>query len=167
MSEPTGETEMKNWKRRVDCLVEGQCPEKLLCVLVLVGVAITLIPVLWIGSCNAPCGDDYAYGTATHVAWKHTGSLLAVFRAALQTVVRYYNGWQGTFSAVVLMSMQPAVFDGAFYCTVPFLIIGLLALGEFFFSWALFRRCFGATKCQFLVIGGCGCCFLFSLPRVR
>lgn len=145
---------MKRWYRRLDGLMKAQCSERILCALLLVGVAITLIPVLWVGTYSAPYADDYAYGTATHIAWKHTGSLLAVLRAAVQTVVRYYNGWQGTFSAIFLMSLQPAVFGGTLYWIVPFLMVGLLALGEFFFSWAIFRRCFHATRSQFLTIGG-------------
>ena len=143
---------MKAWLQRGRRLAQTRCPEKLLCALVLCGAAVTLIPVLWIGYYDVPCVDDFSFGASPHRAWLETGSLLAVLRAAAQNVHRWYMGWQGTFSAIFLMSLQPAVFSEGMYRLVPLIMVGGLAVGVLSFSWAFFRKWFGATRPQFLMV---------------
>lgn len=143
---------MKTLLERGRTLTRARCSERTLCILVLCGVMVTLIPVLWIGFYDIPSADDYSYGAAVHQAWQDTGSMLAVLCAAFQSIRGWYQGWQGTFSAIFLMCLQPAAFGAGVYRIVPFMMLGSLAAGELFFSWAMFRKTFGATRPQFLLV---------------
>lgn len=135
-------------KRRLEFRVS----ERRLCGIILFGVAITLIPVLWIGLYNVPCADDYSFGVSGYHVWQETKSLWGVLCAAARNVKKWYLGWQGTFSAVFFMSLQPAIFGDGLYRIVPLLTVGGLAAAELFFTWALLRRTFGATRSQFLMV---------------
>ena len=145
---------MNKWLKKGWALSSSRCSERLLCMLLICGIAITLVPVLWIGIYDVPCADDYSYGTYTHHIFQQTGSLLEGLKAAVHTTADVYYNWQGTFSAIFLMSLQPEIYGEGMYRFVPFILVGSLAVGEFFFSWALFRKTFGATRSQFLMVAG-------------
>jgi len=74
---------------------------------------ISLLPVCRLAFYAHPAGDDYAYGVAAHLAWTDTHSLSAVLAAAVSNVKGYYTSWQGTYSSIFLMSLQPAIFQSA------------------------------------------------------
>ena len=140
---------LKNMYRRFQQL---RCSEQLLCGIILSAAIISILPVLWIGLYNVPCADDYTYGAGTHHTWEQTGSIWEVFCAALRSTRGWYQAWQGTFSAIILMCLQPAIYGESYYKLVTFLLVGLLAIGEVFFSWVVFRRYFKSTCSQFLMI---------------
>lgn len=121
---------MKKWLRRGRSLGQAWCSETGLCMLVLCIVAVSLILVLWIGFYDVPSADDFTYGAGMHQVWKNTGSLLEVLRAAAQSVRGWYLVWQGTFSAIFLMCLQPAVFDAGLYRMVPILMVGGTCCGR-------------------------------------
>jgi hypothetical protein len=87
---------------------------------------VTLIPIIIISVYNHPLGDDLSYSMGVHNAIISGGSVFAVFQAAWGTVVNIYMSWQGTYSAVFLMSFQPGVFAEGAYAIVPLIMIGFL-----------------------------------------
>ena len=88
-----------------------------------------VLPLLALAPCAVPAGDDYSYGTETHRAWRETGSVPAAVAAAGRTVAQTWHGWQGTFSAVFLMALQPAVFAERLYAITPYLMLTALFAG--------------------------------------
>ncbi len=129
-----------------------QLPEKAVALLVVAAVALMLVPMLVVARYNVPCADDYHYGASTYHTWQATHSLAAVLRAAGEKVAERYVNWQGTYSAIFLMALQPAVFGNGFYALVPFLTLGMLAAGTWFFCLSLFTKLLGASRWQALVL---------------
>lgn len=85
----------------------------------------SLIPLLYLSGYVHATGDDYGYGYRTHEAWLATHSIFEVLKAAGQTVVHYWHGWQGTWFTIFLMSLQPEVFLKNGYWIVPWLMLGI------------------------------------------
>ena len=104
-------------------------------------LALTL-PLLALAPYAVPAADDYSYGTQTHLAWRESGSVPAAVAAAGRTAVRTWHGWQGTFSAVFLMALQPAVFGERLYAITPYLMLASLFAGVFSLCLVLYGEVF-------------------------
>lgn len=133
-------------------IIHFRLPEKAVFWLALAAVVLMLVPMLLVARYNVPCADDYHFGAPTHAAWQATHSLAAVVKAAGEKVAERYANWQGTYSAMFLMALQPAVFGNGFYALVPFLTLGMLAAGTCFFCLSLFTKLLGASRWQALVL---------------
>lgn len=92
-----------------------------------------IIPILYLGQFNHPTSDDFLYGKASHDAWVSTGSPVQAVQAAIDGVKEDYYRWQGSYAALFFMRLEPTVFGEAYYAVVPYLMIGLLALGTLYF----------------------------------
>lgn len=111
----------------------------LLIVLSLVFI-LSLVPLYYIGLYAHPNADDYSYGISTKFIWEHTHSFSAVLHtAAERTADKYYN-WQGNFSAIFLMYLQPGIFGEQYYFAAPFLLLTSFILFSFFFYYSVFRK---------------------------
>lgn len=95
-----------------------------------------LLPMFACSFVNRASGDDYGYGTLTRAAWMTSHSLIAVIKAARQTIINYYYGWQGTWFSIFLFTLQPEVFHEKAYVIVVFLIL-FLWIGS---TFLLFRK---------------------------
>ena len=91
---------------------------------------ISLIPLLAISFFNFPSADDFTYTANVHNALI-TDGLIGLISAVLENVKEYYFSWQGTFSAIALMSLQPSVFSVSFYFITTFILLGFLIWGTF------------------------------------
>ena len=109
----------------------------LLCAVLL---GLSLAPLAAISPYNHPCSDDYNYGLYVSQAVGAGGSLWDVLSAAAREVRETYFDWQGTFSAVFLMALQPAAFGERFYMVTPYLMVGSLLFSTFFFLKEVFVR---------------------------
>lgn len=116
--------------------LQNICTRKNLSLLCLGVLLLSLIPLLYVGRYNHPTGDDIYYGLDAHMVWKATHSLLQTIANACHGVAEDYHTWQGTYSAMLLMRLQPSVFSEQCYFLTPFLIIGLMLWG----SWYLLRQ---------------------------
>lgn len=94
---------------------------------------ISLIPIVAISPYIFPRADDYSFGYKAHLALEQTGSLIEVLKAVFDMIKTAYFGWQGTYSSIFMMSIQPAVFDEKLYCIVPMFFIGIIVLATWFF----------------------------------
>lgn len=94
---------------------------------------IGMIPLFFLSPYIFPKADDYSFGYHAHRAWEATGSLIEVAKAAVVMVKEAYFDWQGTYTSIFLMAVQPAVFDEKFYAVVPFLFIALITISSWFF----------------------------------
>lgn len=110
-------------------------PSRALTGMILCAFFLCLIPLLYLARYDVPCADDYIYGTAAHLTLVHGGSLNDAIAAALEHTAVIYHTWQGSYSAVFLMCLQPAVFSEKLYFLTAWLMSaslfgGLFALGQ-------------------------------------
>ena len=103
---------------------------KIAIALVILFVA-SLLPIFWLGSYGYPSADDYGFSAYSHIAWTGTHSIWQTIKAAGDTVIERWYGWQGTFSSIFLMALQPGIWG--MYGLVPFIMIGMLTLSTLFF----------------------------------
>lgn len=94
---------------------------------------LSLIPIIAISPYVFARADDYSYGYRAHLALENTGNILEVLKAVGVVVAEKYMQWQGTYSSIFLMSIQPAVFDEKLYSLVPIFFVTIIALGSYFF----------------------------------
>ncbi len=100
----------------------------------------SLIPLYYIGTYAHPSADDFSYGIRTARTWNETHSLTEVLSVAATKTVDKYNTWQGNFSALFLMHLQPAIFGEEFYILTPFLLLTSFILCSLFFYYTGFRK---------------------------
>ncbi len=96
---------------------------------------IGIIPFFMLAQYAHPSADDYAYSLTTHEVWKSTGNLFYVIWEAVKTSVRYWNKWQGLYTSAFLLALQPGIFGEQYYCAGGFLVLGMMCISNFIFSW--------------------------------
>lgn len=105
-----------------------------------------LIPLLYLSRYDVPCADDYIYGTSAHLTLVHGGSLSDAVAAALKYTAKTYRTWQGSYAAVLLFCLQPAVFSESLYCLTPWLMSISLFGGLFALCLCLMDQVFGLPR---------------------
>ena len=60
-------------------------------------------------------------------------NLAAVMKAAAKGVAEDYRTWQGSYSALFLMRLEPTVFGEEYYSLVPWIMLGMLTAGTLYF----------------------------------
>lgn len=113
---------------------------------------LSLIPILGIAVYDHPCADDFSYGWMARRAWVESGSFLAALQAGAAKVAERYQNWQGTFSSIFLMSLQPAVFGEGFYVLTPFIMLFMLSFGTLCLLKEILLGYLNCTKSQFAII---------------
>ena len=121
-------------------------------------LAISLLPLAVISFYNHPCSDDYSYGLYVAQAVRAGGSLGDILAAAVRETAETYFDWQGTFSAVFLMALQPAAFGERFYAVTAYLMVGSLVFANFFFLKELCVHRLGMSRSSWVTIS-CALCF--------
>lgn len=106
--------------------------------LLLLALAASLLPLLALGFYAAPSSDDYSFSSQTRAAFVESGSLLRTLAAAGAKTHEIYVDWQGSFCAVFLMALQPAIFGARCYALTPAIMLASLLAGLFFCCDALF-----------------------------
>jgi hypothetical protein len=66
--------------------------------------------------------------------------------AAVDTVSLTYRTWQGTFSAVFLFSLQPAIWGHSWYFLTPLILIAIMIAGLGYFSYVVCIRLLNGRK---------------------
>ena len=123
-----------------------QIPLRLLSLLAVSVLILSLLPLLLLGAYDTPAADDYIYGLEVHRAVQSGAGPRGVLQAAFQTVADSYRTWQGTFSAVFLMALQPAGFGEQFYGLVPLMMLCALSAGVFALCHAIFVTVLGFSR---------------------
>ena len=92
-------------------------------------LCICMVPLVILAAYCYPCADDFRFGLYPHLAFEQTGSVWAALAGAAREVCETYFDWQGTFSAVFLFALQPAVFGEGFYWLCPAVMFSALFWG--------------------------------------
>jgi len=126
--------------------VKGRISYKLIKYLLIAALFLSLVPLLAIGFYAVPAADDFSYGSYAHLAWQESGNVLAAMSGALEKTIESYKSWQGTFSAIFVMSLQPAVFSESLYALTPFIMLTALTVGTFAFCRTFFSKLLGLER---------------------
>ena len=122
---------------------------------------ISIIPLLMIAHYNHSSADDFYYGIKTAHVWSDTGSILGIIQAAFVNVKETYLNWQGSFSGIFSMTLQPSIFGENFYPVGTYIILATYLLGFMLLGKTLFTRFLGNSKKNCFLI--CFTLFVFSI----
>ena len=132
--------------------------------LLLIALVISMIPIFAITPYNHSCADDYSYGYRAHAAYVQTKTPVEIIKAVVETVTTTYQKWQGTYSAIALFSIQPAVWGEQYYIITTYILLAFTLWGIFSF----FRGWIGKTYGRKDIADIAACCvsilFLQELP---
>lgn len=106
---------------------------------------LVLVPILLVGGCAHPFGDDLAMSQFVHRAREEGASVPG---ALFYTVKRYYLGWNGAYTNVALSALQPGLLGA--YVLTPVLLLGGLCLSAAALTHALLRRWLGLDRWTWL-----------------
>lgn len=112
----------------------------LICTIVIFLVAV--IPLLIIGLYNHPSNDDYLFGASVYKAFNETRSIVPIVREGINVVLDNYNSWQGSFIAIFLFAIQPAVFGYSLYKIVTPFMIAIITLSTMLFTRSILKTKF-------------------------
>ena len=91
-----------------------------------IALCLAVLAPFFLGASAAhPATDDFTFATYTHKTWLETGSLLHVLKDAVSYALRTWRDWQGTFTGIIVMTLNPAVFDLAHYGRHAVLLLAL------------------------------------------
>ena len=107
---------------------------------------LSLIPVLLLEKYNFPSADDFGFSTYTRLAWADTHNFRAVLAAACRKVAEVWQTWQGTYSSVFLMALQPGIFGDGFYWITTWIMIGGLTLSVWYLFKVIFQECLNGHR---------------------
>jgi len=124
-----------------------------LCVVSLAVLLLSLIPMLAIAQYDLPLGDDVIYGAPVSKALQQNASLPSALSAAAGVVAEKFHSWQGTFSAIFLMALQPGVFGLSFYQITPYLMLGALIGSTLLLTHTLLCSLLGVSRRVWLLLG--------------
>lgn len=113
--------------------------QKVITVILAVIFIISLVPILMLAGYDCASGDDYNYGAGAHLAFLATGSVLQAFRAAAQTTIGTWHGWQGTWFDCFLFCLHPEVFSESGYVIVPYIFVMMQILTVMLFAYHFIR----------------------------
>lgn len=120
-----------------------------LCVLALI---LIVAPLMYIARYIWPCSDDFGLSLWTLEAWKETGNIFYVLKRAWDYVVFNYLEWQGAYSSIFLMALQPDIWGPGFYrMGVIFIFVSLL-YGIYWLSYVLMVKHGKSPKSVWLTI---------------
>lgn len=132
--------EQENLFAKIDILIVG------------LAILLTVLSVVAGGRYVYPQGDDFEYGAYSHQALENGEGVLGVLGGAGKMVVKSYQSWQGTFSSIFLMALQPGIWGEEYYHLTPFMLLFLLASSLFFFMDSVFRKILRAEKREVLFL---------------
>lgn len=111
-----------------------------------------VVPMTYIARYMWPVSDDFELSLWTKEAFTSTGSVFYVLKRAWDYVVYKYFNWQGAYSSIFLMALQPGVWGDEYYWIgVVFIMVSLLA-GIFGLSYVLMVKHGRAPKSVWLIL---------------
>lgn len=126
--------------------VRPETPYLVAALALLVLLAVALVPMVAISPFDHSFADDWHYGVDAHLALQAGGSVLDAVAAALAEVRDTFFSWQGTYSAIFLMALQPGVFSEAAYGWGAVAIIAVLIASTAYAASVLVRDILGADR---------------------
>ena len=115
-------------------------------------LAVTVFPFFYIAQYIWPCIDDFELSLWTKEAYLETGSVWKVLEAAMSFVKYKYEIWQGSFSSIFLMAMQPGIWGDQYYWTGVILVLGSLMIAVFALTYVCMVKYGKCSKAVWLIL---------------
>lgn len=109
-------------------------------ILLTLGFVISLIPILILAFYNFPSADDFSASDTVCLAWKNSGSIVEVIKAAGENVVYNYKNWSGVYASVFWTSLQPGIFGEQFYGVTTVITIALLVAAGYYLGNVILKK---------------------------
>ena len=123
--------------------------------IILICFILSVIPLYVIGMFAHPSVDDYYYGTETVQVWNETHSIASVVKCSFDEMINTYNIWQGNFSAIFLMRLQPGIFGEQYYFIAPLILLSAYIGFSIFFFYTALKKIFKADSYLAATVGIC------------
>lgn len=123
--------------------------------IILICFILSVIPLYVIGMYAHPSVDDYYYGTETVQVWNETYSIASVVKCSFDEMINTYNIWQGNFSAIFLMRLQPGIFGEQYYFIAPLILLSAYMGFSIFFFYTALKKIFKADSYLAATVGIC------------
>ena len=123
--------------------------------IILICFILSVIPLYVIGMFAHPSVDDYYYGTETVQVWNETHSIASVVKCSFDEMINTYNIWQGNFSAIFLMRLQPGIFGEQYYFIAPLILLSAYMGFSIFFFYTALKKIFKADSYLAATVGIC------------
>ena len=104
---------------------------RVIALMLALALVLSLVPLYLAARYDVAGPDDYRYGKTTHAVYEETHSFGAVLSEAARVTGETYTDWQGSFAAIFLMALQPAIFGEACYRFAPYLLLSVFVLSVF------------------------------------
>lgn len=160
-----GDTRMTIGKPTATRSLSTQTPTALrwLALLSAAAFLLSLVPLYTAARYSYAGVDDYRYGATTHAVWEQTGSLRAVLAEAANVAKQTYTQWQGSLSAIFLMSLQPGIFGDSCYGLSTAVLLTVLAFSLLGFVCTLCACTLGMDRNASLCVAALTafCCIQF------
>lgn len=123
--------------------------------IILICFLFSVIPLYIIGMYAHPSVDDYYYGTQTVQVWNETHSIASVIKCSFDEMLNTYNIWQGNFSAIFLMRLQPGIFGEQYYFITPLILLSAYIGFSIFFFYTALKKIFKTDSYLAATVGIC------------
>lgn len=123
--------------------------------IILICFLLSVIPLYIIGMYAHPSVDDYYYGTQTVQVWNETHSIASVIKCSFDEMLNTYNIWQGNFSAIFLMRLQPGIFGEQYYFITPLILLSAYIGFSIFFFYTALKKIFKTDSYLAATVGIC------------
>ncbi len=120
--------------------------ERVLAVALVALLAAALVPMVAISAYDHSYADDWHYGVNVHLALAAGGGAASALSAAVAEVIDAFFTWQGTYSAIFLMALQPGVFSEELYGAGAIGIMATLIAATAYAASVLVRDVLGAGR---------------------
>ena len=120
----------------------------IIAIALIIGLLISVLPIIISSFYSHPIADDFGFSEKVNHVVKSGGGLFDILSASFQQVKGTYFGWQGTYAAIFIFSLQPAAFsENLYFLTAIVMLISLIASTMFFidtiFSVMGFNKTYG------------------------
>lgn len=120
--------------------------ERVLAVALVALLAAALVPMVAISAYDHSYADDWHYGVNVHLALAAGGGAASALSAAIAEVIDAFFTWQGTYSAIFLMALQPGAFSEELYGAGAVGIMAALIAATAYATSVLVRDVLGAGR---------------------
>ena len=104
--------------------------------MLLLALAVALIPLLLLTKYAIPFFDDYGYSAPVWIHYMLGGfNPKGVISGSIENAVNMWHTWQGTYSSIFFMGLNPMIFGEQYYVIGPVFLILNLVLSMFVFTF--------------------------------
>ena len=104
-------------------------------ILLYILIIILLKPIFVLSRSAVPAADDFWYSQLARNVYLNGGSIFKIIGAAIEKTIHTYKTWQGTYSSIFMMSLQPGLFSLELYRTAPVVLLFITLMSPLFLAY--------------------------------